>query len=110
MDTQPDVKGHLTKFDIRLILDTSNAIAYKKVMKEMRNNIPELLARKARRQDRKRIPLKSAAAEMGVSYYTLNAIVNNSIREYPVDVLKALCDYLECNVGDLLSYEEIPTA
>lgn len=75
----------------------------------MRNNIPELLARKARRQDRKRIPLKTAAKEMKVSYYTLNAIVNNSIREYPADALKALCDYFECNIGDLLSYEEVTT-
>lgn len=75
----------------------------------MRNNVPELLARKARRLDRKRIPLKTAAAEMGVSYYTLNAIVNNSIREYPSDVLKKLCDYFECNIGDILSYEEITT-
>lgn len=73
----------------------------------MRNNIPELLARKARRLDRKRIPLRAAAAEMGISYYTLNAIVNNTIREYPADVLKSLCDYLECNIGDLLSYEEV---
>lgn len=73
----------------------------------MRNNVSELLARKARRMDRKRIALKTAAKEMKVSYYTLNAIVNNTIREYPVDVLKSLCTYLDCNVGDLLSYEEV---
>lgn len=73
----------------------------------MRNNVSELLARKARRQDRKRIPLKTAAAEMDVSYYTLNAIVNNTIREYPVAVLKSLCDYFECNIGDILSYEDV---
>ena len=66
----------------------------------MRNNVPELLARRARRLDRKRISLKSAAREMDISYYTLNAIVNNTIREYPVTVLKALCDYFECNIGD----------
>lgn len=73
----------------------------------MRNNIPELLARKARRMDRKRIALKTAAKEMDISYYTLNAIVNNTIREYPAEVLKSLCNYLECNVGDILSYEEV---
>jgi DNA-binding Xre family transcriptional regulator len=75
----------------------------------MRNNIPELLARKARRMDRKRIPLKTAAKEMKVSYYTLNAIVHNTIREYPTEALKSLCNYLECNVGDILSYEEVST-
>ena len=69
--------------------------------------LPLYMARKARRMDRKRIPLKTAAKEMEISYYTLNAIVANTIREYPVDTLKRLCDYLECNIGDLLSYEEI---
>lgn len=73
----------------------------------MRNNVPELLARKARRMDRGRIPLKTAAKEMSISYYTLNAIVHNTIREYPADVLKSLCDYLDCNIGDLLSYEQV---
>lgn len=73
----------------------------------MRNNVIELLARRARRVGRSRIAVKTAAAEMGVSYYTLNAIVNNKIREYPVDALKSLCDYLDCNIGDILSYEEV---
>lgn len=73
----------------------------------MRNNVIELLARRARRVGRKRIALKAAAAEMNISYYTLNAIVNNTIREYPVETLTSLCDYLECNVGDILSYEEV---
>lgn len=74
----------------------------------MRNNVIELLARKARRSGRKRIPIKTAASEMNVSYYTLNAIVNNTIKEYPAEALKNLCDYLDCNIGDVLSYEEIP--
>lgn len=74
----------------------------------MRNNVVELLARRARREDRKRISVRRAAIEMDVSYYTLSALVNNTIREYPRDVLTKLCDYLECNIGDLLSYEEVP--
>jgi DNA-binding Xre family transcriptional regulator len=76
-------------------------------MKAMRNNVVELLARKARRTNRRRIPLRTAAAEMEISYYTLNAIVNNTIREYPVEVLGKLCDYFEVNVGEILSWEDI---
>jgi DNA-binding Xre family transcriptional regulator len=79
-------------------------------MKVMRNNINQLLARKARRLDRHRISVLQASKETGISYYTLTAFVNNKLREYPVDVLTGLCDYLECNIGDLLSYEEISTA
>ncbi|GAB4208719.1 MAG: hypothetical protein OHK0022_38650 [Roseiflexaceae bacterium] len=76
-------------------------------MRAMRNNVIELLARKARRTNRRRIPLRVAATEMEISYYTLNAIVNNTIREYPVEVLGKLCDYFEVNVGDILSWEEV---
>jgi DNA-binding Xre family transcriptional regulator len=74
----------------------------------MRNNVMELLARRARRVDQKRISVRQAAQEAKISYYTLSAIVNNTIKEYPVDALTRLCDYLDCNVGDLLSYEEVP--
>jgi len=75
----------------------------------MRNNVIELLARHARRTNRKRIPIKTAAAEMRVSYYTLNAIVGNTIKEYPVETLTRICDYFNCNIGDILSYEETST-
>jgi DNA-binding Xre family transcriptional regulator len=76
-------------------------------MKAMQNNVMELLARKARKQGKTRIPLRKAAGEMEISYYTLNAIVQNTIREYPVETLGKMCNYLECNVGDLLSWEEV---
>lgn len=73
----------------------------------MRNNVVELLARRARKFDRTRISVRRASIETGISYYTLSALVNNTIREYPRDVLTKLCDYLECNIGDILSYEEV---
>lgn len=73
----------------------------------MQNNIMELLARKARATHRRRIPLRIAAEEMGVSYYTLNALVNNKIREIPVEVIGKMCDYFDCNIGDILSWEEV---
>ena len=75
----------------------------------MRNNVIELLARKARKLDRKRITVRQVAIETGMSYYTLSALVDNKLKEYPRAVLTGLCDYLECNIGDLLSYEEVPS-
>lgn len=79
----------------------------------MRNNLLELLARRARRLDRGAISVRQATIEMTemgekVSYYTLSAFKNNTLREYPVELLISLCDYLDCTVGDLLSVEERP--
>lgn len=76
----------------------------------MRNNVIELLARRARKLDRKRISVRQASIETGISYYTLSALVDNKLKEYPAAVLTNLCDYLECNIGDILSYEEVPPA
>jgi DNA-binding Xre family transcriptional regulator len=79
-------------------------------MKAMRNNVLELLAKKARQDGRTRIPLRAAAEEMEISYYTLDAIVKNRIKEIPVEVLGRMCDYFGCNVGDILSWEEVNNA
>lgn len=73
----------------------------------MRNNVLVLLEQRARRHGVRRPALREAAREIGISYYTLNGIIQNSIREYPAEALMKLCDYLACNVGDILSYEEV---
>lgn len=75
-------------------------------MKTVINRVPVLIAEKAQRERRK-ITLERAAGEMEISYSTLRAIVNDSIREYPKEVLAKMCAYFECNIGDILSYEEI---
>ena len=75
-------------------------------MKAVINRVPVLIAQKAQRERRK-ITLERAAEEMGISYSTLRAIANDSIKEYPKEVLAKMCAYFSCNVGDILSYEEI---
>lgn len=75
-------------------------------MKVVINRVPVLIAEKGQRERRK-ITLEKAAAEMGISYSTLRAIANDSIREYPKDVLAKLCEYFGCNVGDILIYDEV---
>lgn len=75
-------------------------------MKVVKNRFTVLLAEKARREGKSRIPIKRAAAAMGVSYYTLNKIAADTISEYPRDVLGRICLYLDCTPGDLLVLEE----
>jgi len=72
----------------------------------VRNNFQVLLAGKAQRE-RRRIPLSVVARATGLSRYTLSAIADNTIREYPADVLAKLCDYLDCDISDLLMLEEV---
>jgi DNA-binding Xre family transcriptional regulator len=77
------------------------------VTKIVRNNFQVLLARKAQDEHR-RIPLSEVARETGLSRYTLSALVDNSIREYPADTLARLCEYLACDISDLLMLADVP--
>jgi putative transcriptional regulator len=75
-------------------------------MKELRNNLTVLLAQKARKE-RRRISLKKASDETGVNKYTIYAIANDTIKEYSKEVIVKLCGYLGCDVGELLTIEEV---
>jgi DNA-binding Xre family transcriptional regulator len=76
-------------------------------MKELRNNLTILLAQKAKKE-RRRITLKKAADETGINKYTMYAIANDNIKEYSKEVIVKLCGYLDCDVGDLLTIEDVP--
>ena len=70
----------------------------------MYNRLRALVAQRADRE-RRRITLKEVSERTGVSRYTVHAMANYTLREYPGDALDALCAYLECGIGDLLVVE-----
>jgi DNA-binding Xre family transcriptional regulator len=76
-------------------------------MKELRNNLTVLLAQKSRRE-RRRISLRRVAEETGINPYTIYAIANDTIKEYSKEAVVKLCGYLGCDVGDLLTLEDVP--
>lgn len=67
----------------------------------MRSNLRILIARKAQDEQR-RVTLRSVAADTGLSYYTILQIADSKLKEYPTDVLAKLCEYFNCEIGDLL--------
>ena len=40
----------------------------------------------------------------GVSSTQLNSYCNNKVARIDLPVLARICDYLECNIGDILKY------
>lgn len=74
----------------------------------MRSNLDVLIAQKKQREG-KRITLRSIALDLDISRYTIYAFANNTLGEYPRDVIEKLCNYFNCNVGDLLTMVDIPT-
>jgi len=73
----------------------------------VQSNLLYLLAAK-QRQEGRNISFRSIARETGLTEYTVRGFAHNTLREYPVDAITALCHYFGCEVGDLLRLEEIP--
>jgi putative transcriptional regulator len=69
------------------------------------NRLRVLLAEKAQKEKRN-ITLKEVANETGVTYKTIHGWANNEVTRYDAPIIEALCDYLECDVGELIVYEQ----
>lgn len=72
----------------------------------MRCQLKVLLAHKEMRENRS-ISLRKVALETGVREYTVYGFANNTLREYPAEAIAKVCEYLACEVGDLLKLEEV---
>lgn len=59
-------------------------------------------------RDHRRLSYRIIARETGVPIKTVIAIADNSIQMYPADALAALCDYFDCEPGDILGFTDMP--
>ena len=69
------------------------------------NRFRVLLAEKAEKEQ-KNIPLKEVERRTGITWTTLQSWANNKVSRFDEPVIIALCDFLECEVGDLLVYRK----
>lgn len=72
---------------------------------KLRSRFLILLTEKERR-DRRRIKTSEIAAETGISFPTVQRWLRDEVTKFESQVLEAFCDYLECEVGDLLYIEK----
>lgn len=54
----------------------------------------------------RKISLGDLAAQVGISNVNLSKIKNNRVTAVRFSTLAALCQALDCQVGDLLEYQE----
>lgn len=54
----------------------------------------------------RKISLNDLAAQVGISNVNLSKIKNNRVTAVRFSTLAALCQALDCQVGDLLEYQE----
>ena len=71
----------------------------------MKSNLHVLVANKTQ-ETGKRISLRGLARDLEISTYTIYALANNELEEFPRGVIEKLCNYFGCEVGDLLVMRE----
>ena len=81
-------------------------IVYHGSMKVVRSQLRILLAQKEQHEGRS-ISLREVVRSTEVPISTIMGMANNTLKRVPLDELNTLCDYLNCEVGDLLKREEI---
>lgn len=69
------------------------------------NHFRILLAQKATRQQQN-IALMDVQRETGIAWSTLNSWANNQVTRYDAPVILTLCEYFNCQVGDLLVFDK----
>jgi DNA-binding Xre family transcriptional regulator len=69
------------------------------------SNLRVLIAAKEQR-DRRTLGIRTIAKESGASRSAVERLLNNTIRQVPLDDLGALCRWIPCEPGDLLKMVE----
>jgi putative transcriptional regulator len=74
-------------------------------MAKIKNRLKVLLAEKELREGR-RLTYRTVSAETGLSLDTLLSYMTQRVTRYDASTLATLCEYLDCDVGDLLVLDE----
>lgn len=73
----------------------------------MNSHLSILVAQKALRE-RRRIGIRVIVSEAGASRSAVERLLNNTIKQVPLDDLAAICEWLNCEPGDILRLEPLP--
>ena len=73
----------------------------------MNSHLRVLVAQKELREKR-RIGIRVIVGEAGASRSAVERLLNNTIKQVPLDDLAALCEWVPCEPGDILRLEPLP--
>ncbi len=73
----------------------------------IQNKLKILLAQKELRENRK-LTYRLVAKETGLAIGTLTEYMTQRVRRFDKSTLETMCEYLACDIGDLLSYSPDP--
>ncbi|MBE7100758.1 MAG: helix-turn-helix transcriptional regulator [Clostridiales bacterium] len=66
----------------------------------------KIILRLDRMMVERKISLNELAARVGISHVNMSKIKNNKVTAIRFSTLSAICETLNCSVGDILEYEK----
>ena len=66
----------------------------------------KIILRLDRMMVERKISLNELAAHVGISHVNMSKIKNNKVTAIRFSTLSAICETLNCSVGDILEYEK----
>ena len=66
----------------------------------------KIILRLDRMMVERKVSLNELAERVGISNVNLSKIKNNKVTAIRFSTLAAICEVLECNVGDILEYQK----
>ena len=66
----------------------------------------KIILRLDRMMVERKISLNDLAARVGISHVNMSKIKNNKVTAIRFSTLSAICETLNCSVGDILEYEK----
>lgn len=76
-------------------------------MKIVNSHFRILVAARELKEGR-RLSIRTIVSESGASRSTVQRLLNNKIKQVPLDDLGMLCAWLNCEAGDILKTEDVP--
>ena len=72
----------------------------------MNSHLKVLVAQKELREKR-RIGIRTIVDETGAARSAVQRLLNNTIREVPLEALASICEWVPCKPGDILRLEPV---
>lgn len=76
--------------------------------RKVRNRLLELMQERELKLGR-RLKQVEIAEFVGVSGHTITSWIRNDVTRFDSNVIEGLCDYFDCEVGDLLYFDYVET-
>lgn len=68
----------------------------------VKNRFRELLSAKALKEKRRTVPISEVERATNITWKTLQKWDLNRVNSFGGDTIASLCDYFDCEIGDLL--------